>query len=48
MPLIAIPFVLLIGSAIGAVGATALFLSKHRDGEDLQARYDKQRDEQKK
>ena len=46
MPFIVIPFAVLIGAAIGAVGTTAFILKDHRDG--LQGRYDHQREEQKK
>jgi len=46
MPIIVVPLLLAIGAALGAVGATALILTEHKDG--AQDRYDKQRDEQKK
>ena len=46
MPFIVIPVALVIGAALGAVGATALILKDHKDGP--QNRYDKQREEQKK
>ena len=46
MPFIVVPLLLAVGAALGAVGATAFILTDHKDG--AQARYDKQRDEQKK